>query len=106
MYSFFAEAQRIVAEEYVPSTEDILHATERGVMETYFEIGQLSIRISQVYGQECEQRRWIHLFEGVASIIFYASLFDYDEVEDERAVGWGVRVCLLPLITMYVTKRY
>ena len=58
-------------------------------METYFKMGQLPIRVSQVYGQECELRKWIHLFEGVTSIIFFASLSDYNE-----------RVCLLPLIIM------
>ena len=57
-------------------------------METYYEMGQLSIRLSQVCGQKCERRKWIHLFEGIASIIFYASLSDYDE----RVVG-RVQVC-------------
>ena len=61
-------------------------------METYFGMGQLSIRVSQVYGQECERRKWIHLFEGVTSIIFYAPLSDYDA----RVVPWSERVCLLP----------
>ncbi|KAH9980450.1 guanine nucleotide binding protein, alpha subunit [Russula vinacea] len=76
---FFAEAQRVVAEEYVPSTEDILYATERGIMETYFTMDQLSMRVLQVYGQEGEPRKWINLFEGATSIIFYASLSDYNK---------------------------
>jgi len=50
---FFAEAQRIVAEDYVPSVEDVLHTAERGILETYFKLGHLSIRVLQVYGQEC-----------------------------------------------------
>ena len=99
--SFFAEAQRVVAEEYVPSTEDILHATERGIMETYFTMDQVSMRVLQVYGQEGEPRKWIHLFEGATSIIFYASLSDYNK----WVVDLKVQVCLLPLLTMYVTNR-
>ncbi|KAH9970774.1 G-protein alpha subunit [Russula compacta] len=76
---FFAEAQRIAAEEYVPSIEDICHASERGVTDTHFNIDQLSMRVSQVYGQRGDRKKWIHLFEGVTSIIFCVPLSDYDE---------------------------
>jgi hypothetical protein len=31
-----------------------------------------------VGGQKSERRKWIHFFEGVATIIFCASLPDYD----------------------------
>ncbi|KAH9997005.1 guanine nucleotide binding protein, alpha subunit [Russula vinacea] len=82
---FFTEALRIAAEEYVPSTEDIRHTAEpeRGIMETYFNTDRSSIqplsliRVLQVYGYKT--RKWIHLFEGVTSIIFYVSLSDYDK---------------------------
>ena len=85
----------------MPSIEDILHAAERGIMETYFQMGQSSIRVLQAYGQECELRKWIGLFEGVTSIIFYASLSDYDK----RVVGRNSRVCLLISLSMYLTNR-
>ena len=70
-------------------------------METYFQMGQSSIRVLQVYNQECELRKWIRLFEGVTSIIFYASLSDYDK----RVVGRNSRVCLSPLLMMNLTNR-
>ena len=70
--SFFAEAQRIAAEDYVPSIEDIGHASETGVMETHFNLDQYSIRISQLYGQRGYFRKWIPLFEGVTSVMFCA----------------------------------
>jgi len=47
--SFFAEAQRIVPEEYVPSIEDILHVSEKGIMKTHFNFGQLTVRVLQIH---------------------------------------------------------
>ncbi len=101
--SFFAEAQRIAAEDYVPSMEDIGHASEMGVMETHFNLDQYSIRISQLYGQRGYFRKWIPLFEGVTSVMFCASLSDYDEPGVSRR---SRRVCVSPLyrLLIYVTK--
>ena len=107
--SSFTEALRIAAEEYVPSTEDIRHTAgpEMGIMETYFNRDRSSIqplsliRVLQIYG--CKTRKWIYLFEGVTSIMFYVSLSDYDK--------WVVgsesdeRVCIFRLLTTFVTKR-
>ncbi|KAH9958144.1 G-protein alpha subunit [Russula dissimulans] len=76
---FVSEAPRIATEEYTPSIEDISHASEKGIMETHFDVDQLSIRISQVYGQQGIFRKWIHLFDDVTSVMFCASLADYDE---------------------------
>jgi guanine nucleotide-binding protein G(i) subunit alpha len=100
--SFFAEAQRITAEDYVPSIEDIGRSTsEHGVMETHFDIDQLSLRVLQVYGQQCWRRKWMCLFEGVTSVMFCASLLDYDEppsgaslsVPDQRVCAPPFRLC-------------
>ena len=70
-------------------------------METYFNMGQISIRVLQVYSQLSERKKWIHLFEGVTSIMFYASLSGYSE----SVAGWSKQVCLLPLLTMYDANR-
>ena len=93
--SFFAEAQRITAEDYVPSTEDIGHTSEKGVTETHFDIGQLSIRMLQVYGQQGYFKKWIHLFEGATCLMFCASLSDYDEPGVSRT---NQRVCTLAYV--------
>lgn len=52
--SFFAEAQRITTEYYVPSIEDIGRVPEnpeKGVMEAHFKIYGLSMRVLQLYSQ-------------------------------------------------------
>ena len=66
-------------------------------METCFKMGQGSIRVLQVSGQESALRKWIHQFEGISSILFYAPLSDYDK----RVAGWGEQVCLLLMLTTY-----
>jgi len=93
--SYFAEAQRITAEDYVPSTEDIGHTSEKGVTATHFDVGQLSIRMLQVYGQQGHFKKWIHLFEGVTCLMFCASLSDYDEPGTYRA---NQQVCALAYV--------
>lgn len=66
-------------------------------METYFKMGQLPIRISQVCGQ-CNQKMWRSFFEGVTTILFYASLSDYNTLV---VAGSGQEVCPLPLNPRY-----
>ncbi|OCH93428.1 G-protein alpha subunit [Obba rivulosa] len=77
---FFTEALRIGRPDYVPTVEDVLRAREKsaGIKETRFNQGLLSIRIIDVSGQRSEQKKWIHCFEGVTSILFCADLSDYD----------------------------
>jgi len=98
--SFFAEAQRITAEDYVPSIEDIGHSTsEQRVIETHFDVDQLSLRVLQVYGQQSWHRKWMGLFEGVTSVMFCASFSDYDEpasgtsFSDRQVCAYTFRLC-------------
>ena len=66
-------------------------------METGIKLGPVLIRVLQVSGQESALRKWIHQFERIASILFYAPLSDYDK----RVAGWGEQVCLLLMLTTY-----
>ncbi|KAH9067977.1 G-protein alpha subunit [Lactarius deliciosus] len=79
---FFAEANRIAASNYIPSTEDALRARVKtaAITETRFPMGQLSIHMVDVGGQRSERNKWIHNFESVTSIIFCAALSEYDQV--------------------------
>jgi len=93
------EAHRIVAHDYIPSKEDVAHASQNGVMETHFQKGQVPIRLCQVYGQRSERRKWIHLFESVTILVFYSSLRDYDR---PQIVDKDWQVCSVPLFLISV----
>ncbi|KAN0141653.1 G protein alpha subunit [Lactarius tabidus] len=81
---FVSEIHRITARDYIPSDKDILRAPMRadvGLTETSIKMGRLSLRLCHVSRQRSERKKWIHLFEGVTSIIFCVPLSDYDVVE-------------------------
>ncbi|KAJ7731585.1 heterotrimeric G-protein alpha subunit, GPA3-like protein [Mycena maculata] len=83
---FFSSIHRIADPAYVPNEEDILHArTEANtIMETRFFMGDLLIHLLDISGQRSERKKWIHHFDSVTSIIFCASLGDYDRVLEEE----------------------
>ncbi|KAI9431935.1 G-protein alpha subunit [Lactarius indigo] len=83
---FFPDAHRMTSREYIPSDNDILRAPMASrvkVIETYFPMGQLSIRLCHVIGQRSMRTRWTHIFESTTSIIFCASLLDYDRWDED-----------------------
>ena len=46
-------------------------------------------RVIDVGGQKNQRKKWIHFFEGVTAVVFFASLSSYDEFveEDENSVS-------------------
>ena len=48
-----------------------------------------SFRVIDVGGQKNQRKKWIHFFEGVTAVVFFASLSSYDEFveEDENSVS-------------------
>ena len=48
------------------------------VQETVLQFGEIMFRLVDVGGQRSERRKWIHCFEDVSSIIFIASLAEYN----------------------------
>ncbi|KAH9175726.1 G-protein alpha subunit [Lactarius sanguifluus] len=79
---FFAEANRIAASNYLPSTEDVLRARVKttSITETRFPMGQLSVHMVDVGGQRSQRNKWIHSFESVTSVVFVTALSEYDQV--------------------------
>ncbi|KAK1414125.1 hypothetical protein QVD17_29866 [Tagetes erecta] len=84
----------IHANVYQTIKEDVLHARVRttGVVEIQFSpVGENKksgevYRLFDVGGQRNERRKWIHLFEGVRTVIFCAAISEYDRTlfEDEN----------------------
>ena len=57
----------------------------------------LIYRVIDVGGQKNQRKKWIHFFEGVTAVVFFASLSSYDEFveEDENSVSLrSVNLCL------------
>jgi hypothetical protein len=58
-----------------------------GRLKLFFEI---LFRIIDVGGAKTERKKWLHCFEQVTSVLFLASLSEYDEtlIEDENKVSF------------------
>lgn len=63
--SFLRHIDRIFAEGYVPTEEDVLRARVKtsGVYEMRFQISETTWVLVDVGGQRAERRKWIHCFD-------------------------------------------
>ena len=85
---YMDNVDRISAEGYVPSVEDILRARVRtsGIVEETFKVDGVDFEMYDVGGQRNERKKWIHLFDAVTAVIFVAALSEYDQFlyEDDQ----------------------
>jgi len=85
---FFTSIDRVTADTFVPTTEDILRSRYRttSVYETQFSVNDTKFRIIDVGGQRGERKKWVTLFTDVTAIIFVAAISEYDQklVEDNH----------------------
>ncbi|XP_029004458.1 guanine nucleotide-binding protein subunit alpha-11-like [Betta splendens] len=83
---YMTNLERIAASDYVPTEQDVLRVRfpTTGIHDYAFNIKTITLRIVDVGGQKSERRKWIHCFENVTSLIFLASLSEYDQVLEER----------------------
>ncbi|KAH9020250.1 guanine nucleotide binding protein, alpha subunit [Lactarius deliciosus] len=67
---------------FMEANQDVLwaHAKTTAITETWFPMGQLSIRMVDVGGQRLQRKKWIHNFESITSIIFCTTLSEYNQV--------------------------
>ena len=80
--AFFADLERIGAEDYVPTDADVLLTRVRtsGIVEEGYNIDGVTFRMFDVGGQRNERRKWIHCFEEVTAVIFVAAISEYNQV--------------------------
>jgi guanine nucleotide-binding protein G(i) subunit alpha len=83
--SYFNSLDRITAQDYTPTPEDILRSKMRttGVTETVFESSGIEFTIVDVGGQRSERRKWLHVFENITAVIYLAALDAYDMTLEE-----------------------
>ncbi|XP_071776608.1 guanine nucleotide-binding protein subunit alpha-15.1 [Centroberyx gerrardi] len=83
---YMTHLDRIAAPDYIPTDQDVLRVRfpTTGIHDYAFNVKTITLRIVDVGGQKSERRKWIHCFENVTSLIFLASLSEYDQVLEER----------------------
>ncbi|GMR45747.1 hypothetical protein PMAYCL1PPCAC_15942, partial [Pristionchus mayeri] len=76
---------QLLAPDYVPTAEDVLHlrVPTASVNEINFTFATRTIRLIDVGGQRSYRKKWIHHFEGVAAVLFVASIAAYDQHLDD-----------------------
>ncbi|XP_076880619.1 guanine nucleotide-binding protein subunit alpha-14-like [Brachyhypopomus gauderio] len=84
---FMTELNRIAAPDYIPTDQDVLRVRfpTTGINDYSFVVEKITLRIVDVGGQKSERRKWIHCFENVTSLIYLASLSEYDQVLEENS---------------------
>ena len=91
---FLSHFERILCDSFVPLSEDIIRMRRAttGIQETLLHFGEVNFRLVDVGGQRSERKKWIHCFEDVSSIIFIASLAEYNLqlVEDQSVNRLGI----------------
>ncbi|XP_064186434.1 guanine nucleotide-binding protein subunit alpha-11-like [Anguilla rostrata] len=83
---YMENLDRIAAPNYIPTPQDVLRVRvpTTGINDYSFKVTNVTLRIVDVGGQKSERRKWIHCFENVMSLIFLASLSEYDQVLEEQ----------------------
>ncbi|XP_056614123.1 guanine nucleotide-binding protein subunit alpha-11-like isoform X2 [Triplophysa dalaica] len=83
---FMTNLDRIAGTDYIPTAQDVLRVRfpTTGINDYSFSMQKITLRIVDVGGQKSERRKWIHCFENVTSLMFLASLSEYDQVLEEN----------------------
>lgn len=77
---FLDSLERVVHTDYVPSDQDILHARRAttGIQVINFVVEDVPFKCVDVGGQRSERRKWLHVFDDVAAVLFCVALDEYN----------------------------
>jgi len=77
---FLDHVERVAAEDYVPTIEDILFSRVKtsGVTEVSFTVDDSQFRVVDVGGQRSERKKWMNCFDDVSAVLFVVALSEYD----------------------------
>ena len=87
---YFSNAERYVADGFIPTEEDIVMARKRttGVVVTELDYGGVHWSCVDVGGQRSERRKWLNCFDNVKAIIYVVNLAGYCKVLfEDKAVN-------------------
>ncbi|KAJ8603485.1 hypothetical protein CTAYLR_005137 [Chrysophaeum taylorii] len=84
---FFERLDDITVDDYLPTTQDILHARVRthGIVTEKYAIQGKTFEMYDVGGQRNERRKWVNCFDNVTAVLFVVAISEYDQkmYEDE-----------------------
>jgi len=77
---YFDSIDRIAADNYVPTEQDILRSRARttGITEIQYNVQDVVFRMVDVGGQRSERKKWINCFQDVTALIFCVAMSEYD----------------------------
>jgi len=82
----FTHADRIVADDYKPTDEDVLfgRAKTTGIETVEVDISKsLKVVVYDIGGQRSERKKWPKIFNNIGTVIFMCALNEYDMVLEE-----------------------
>jgi len=87
---YLEKVREIGSIAFMPENQDILRSRKKtiGIVEYVYDLKKVQMKVIDVGGQRKERRKWIQCFENVTSIIFLASLSDYDlKIEENNSTN-------------------
>ena len=87
---YFSNAERYVADGFIPTEEDMVMARKRttGVVVTELDYGGVHWSCVDVGGQRSERRKWLNCFDNVKAIVYVVNLAGYCKVLfEDKAVN-------------------